>query len=323
MDPIDELLNRPIPEELWHYTSVQGFHGIVKDKAIFATDLRYLNDRQEFMHLRRIAEGIVQEAPEEKPDGLRLRKAFGDVVGSMFGDGRVGPKKLQLFVTSFTPAVDRLSQWRGYSHGSSGVSMAFDLRDIRPPTESGILVSFAPCEYIRSAQEALVRSALQPFKDEVETHWSKGYKAACDFNGGEPTSHRYEFVRDFFDKQPDEKTPVAHLVEATNKTRVRFIQLAALLKDPSFSEEEEWRLVLPMFVERETPPANPPRFRAVANTLIPYISHPLPTFPIVDLILGPGSHEHACFAAARFLRSEGINIIEPRMSEVPYRSALY
>jgi len=41
-DPIGELLNTPIPEKLWHYTSVKGFYGIVTSKSIFATEARFL-----------------------------------------------------------------------------------------------------------------------------------------------------------------------------------------------------------------------------------------------------------------------------------------
>jgi hypothetical protein len=55
-DPVDSWLNAPIPKTLWHYTSIRGFHGIVTSKKIFATDVRYLNDREEFIYARKITE---------------------------------------------------------------------------------------------------------------------------------------------------------------------------------------------------------------------------------------------------------------------------
>jgi Resolvase, N terminal domain len=58
LDPVDELLRREIPGKLWHYTSVQGFHGIVSSRQIFATDVRYLNDSKEFTHARRFGRSL-------------------------------------------------------------------------------------------------------------------------------------------------------------------------------------------------------------------------------------------------------------------------
>jgi hypothetical protein len=33
---IDELLDTPIPKKLWHYTSTEGFYGIVTSGTFFA-----------------------------------------------------------------------------------------------------------------------------------------------------------------------------------------------------------------------------------------------------------------------------------------------
>lgn len=61
---LSEVLNKPIPEKLWHYTSIQGFQGIVTSKEIFATDVRFLNDRTEFIHAREIATQVIAETNE-------------------------------------------------------------------------------------------------------------------------------------------------------------------------------------------------------------------------------------------------------------------
>jgi hypothetical protein len=66
---------------------------------------------------------------------------LGDLVTSSFRT--LGPNRRQIFVASFTAAADLLSQWRAYSHGSSGVSLAFDLRALRPPDDSGNLTLLA------------------------------------------------------------------------------------------------------------------------------------------------------------------------------------
>jgi hypothetical protein len=44
------LGNEDFPATLYHYTSVDGLLGILRSKRIWATDIRFLNDRSEFFH---------------------------------------------------------------------------------------------------------------------------------------------------------------------------------------------------------------------------------------------------------------------------------
>ena len=37
-------------DSLWHYTSLSGFLGILKDQEIWVTDIRFLNDASELYH---------------------------------------------------------------------------------------------------------------------------------------------------------------------------------------------------------------------------------------------------------------------------------
>jgi hypothetical protein len=293
---IDELLDTPIPKKLWHYTSTEGFHGIVTSGTFFATDLRFLNDRREFVHLKAIAESVINEVPDHKTGGTKVRDAMKVLCDKAF-DRSLGKIHLEIFVASFSAAEDQLSQWRGYSSGTSGVCIGFDLESFRPPKNLGILASFAPCVYDTALQRELVVSTLQPFRNEIEGNLDKIHGSGLD--AGAPASQFYQ---------------------AATRLFVALWTIAALSKDPSFREEAEWRLVLPLQPDRQPPPDNPPKFRIRTTTLIPYIAHPNPPrkpLPIVDVILGPGSHEHSVAAVEAFLKSNGINVT-PRQSTVPY-----
>jgi len=230
----------------------------------------------------------------------------------------------QVFVASFSAAEDQLGQWRGYSYGSSGVSLGFDAKAFRPPPDIGTLVSFAPCVYDPLKKEQLVLHALHHFKEEVGDYWEKAFKAACDLDPTKLESKdKGRVVLEFLEANPGKKAPSENLRAAVLKTRMDFMQIAALLKNSSFEEENEWRLVLPILIDQPAPPKNPPRFRVGKTALIPYIAHPFPInapLPIVDVILGPGSDEDSVFAAQRFLKYEGINLT-PRLSKVPYRAS--
>jgi hypothetical protein len=102
-------------------------------------------------------------------------------------------------------------------------------------------------------------------------------------------------------------------------------RIAPLLKNESFSEEKEWRLVLPS--ESIMMPTNhPTEFRAIRDGLVPYIAYPLllpnqeGEVPCNDLILGPGSHPSAEVGVRMFLQTRFIPV-QVRTSKVPYRPA--
>jgi hypothetical protein len=321
-NPIDELLNRPIPERLWHYTSIHGFHAILASKSVWATDLRFLNDYEEFVHIRNIAKKIIAETPELDANGFLNREFLAKAVALAFDSGPLA--NLQVFVASFSAAEDQLGQWRGYSHGSSGVSLAFDLKVFRPPANIGTLVSFAPCVYNPVQKEELVSYALHHFRDEVVGYRERAFRAACDLNPEKLTAENKEqVVKEFFEANPEKKETMDNFKVAVTKTRIDCMRIAALLKNSSFEEENEWRLVLPILMDQPKPLINPPQFRVGKTTLIPYIAHPFSPdvpLPLTDIILGPGSDENSVFAAHRFLKSQSLTI-KPRLSTVPYRAS--
>jgi len=49
-NPVEELFSMPIPERVWHYTTLVGLEGILTSGMMWATDARFTNDRTEFVH---------------------------------------------------------------------------------------------------------------------------------------------------------------------------------------------------------------------------------------------------------------------------------
>jgi len=321
-DPIKALLNTQVPGKLWHYTSIRGFQGIVTSKRIFATDIRFLNDRGEFIHARKLADDVVQETPKIDSNGVPIQEYLQKAINMAFNTGPLHPDRLQIFVASFSKSEDQLSQWRGYSQGSSGVCLELDLKTFRPPADIDTTVSFAPCVYDPETKKKLIQHALHHFRDAISNRWNKIAEAArknISTNAfyGKKTSAE-EFVASIQDTSDFAKL----LQEATSKTYGDFLRIVALLKNSAFHEELEWRLVLPIWAKNQSL-QNPRRFRVGTTTLIPYIAHPFSfedasPLPITDLILGPGSDENFVPAARSFLESEGINLL-PRQSKIPYR----
>jgi hypothetical protein len=323
LNPIQALLNTPIPDKLWHYTSISGFQGIVESKRIFATDIRFLNDREEFTHARQIAEEVAETTSELGANNFPARETLRMVVKMAFETGPLHPSRLHIFVASFSAAEDQLSQWRGYSRSSSGVSLAFDLRALRPPPSLDTAVSFAPCVYNLAEKQGLMRHAMRHSIEEVEGYWN-GIVEEFKHRLGTtpPPADVAEFVKDVSESAPQAQGFGDRIRSAMVRTSADLLRVTALLKNHSFYEEREWRLVLPVLATKENL-LNPLQYRVGNTTLIPYIAYPFPTspdvaLPLVDTVFGPGSDPNAVPSALMFLKSHGIRVI-PRESKVPYR----
>ncbi|WP_263418413.1 DUF2971 domain-containing protein [Terriglobus albidus] len=317
-DLIKDLLTKPVPENLWHYTTYKAFQGIVESKQIFATDLRYLNDSQEFVHANELAEKLADEVVGSSVAGMTLDGVLKRAVNLAFNTGPLRADRLQVMVASFSHARDQLSQWRGYSGASSGVSISFDLSKIRPLRDDAVVV-FAPCVYEHSEKNALLRRALSHMVDAV-AEWVQDVEKAMQTDPQLLTKIKTRTELAYF---PGFRLDV-RLQQAMTKVNFDLVRVCPLLKDSSFSEEREWRLVVPISMGTHLQNPVPIKYRPTSDTLVPYIPYPLcgpnEPAPVNDLILGPGSHAEAKAATFSFLQANQIRVM-PEVSKVPYRAS--
>jgi Protein of unknown function (DUF2971) len=330
-DTIEGLANMPIPKKLWHYTDFNGFQGIVRSKRIYATHIRYLNDRKEFYHALDIAKEMLDEFIKGYPSEAELGELIPGILSGLFvEDGALSSKNLNVFTTSFTLLEDRLSQWRGYSKGSCGVSLGFDLRAFRPPEDTDTLATFARCVYEEAEKRDLIRQTISVFADRA-TALSRD---ANDSDALETSIN--EIMKSHHGMTYDEATNEhcsilsgrlrTELLTAKSAMACRLLRLMPLLKHSAFDEEQEWRFVVPVFTDIPTTQSQI-KYRSRNNTLVPYIEYPLygkigdaEVLPLTDVIIGPGSEIETTIDAVRgFLESEGIKNVIPRQSQIPYK----
>jgi hypothetical protein len=105
-------------QDLFHYTTLSGFLGIVESREIWLTDFRYLNDITELsLMLNEVAEQLKHEPNRYGTAWDHYLKSwlkFESMGGSFLG------------VASFSQNDDDLDQWRGYGLGGRGVALRFD-----------------------------------------------------------------------------------------------------------------------------------------------------------------------------------------------------
>lgn len=242
-------------ERLYHYTSFNGLMGIVESRALWASDIRYMNDSAELKHTadlistevtRRIGSG------HPRPD---LLNQFLDWVTHRITNGHM------LFAASFRANGNLLSQWRGYSRLGKGVSLGFDQEYILQCAERQSF-QIGRCIYSCEQQALLISQVV----DAVETLAAEAVAV--------PT-------RD--PEHGDEYYAIFELIESD------LLRIAALLKHPSFREEEEWRIVSPVITDYVEAPV---LFREGTSMLVPFIMFALSStdnspISLQHLFLGP------------------------------------
>lgn len=206
--PKPNFLEQKPPEELFHYTSMVGLMGMVAGKAVWATNIEFLNDSTEFKH----GEQVVTDVTEaHKRQARGDRKAFFDEL-----DGC--PSFFQaedVFVVSLSEARDLLSQWRGYTPTSCGFSVGFDADGLSKAAWALHSMKLVRCVYTAEDQELFARSVLE----HCLGLWDRR------------------------DRGREKSGSAGPNVEAVFAFRIYSTFMAASMKHQAFAEEQEWRLL--------------------------------------------------------------------------------
>jgi hypothetical protein len=292
--PVEDFLYQEIPSEIWHYTTLGGFKGILSSSKVWATEARSTNDKTEFVHAHDIALEYLKTAERsDQHSEFALIEAY-KVVESAFITGALSLNETEVFVASFSAAGDLKSQWAEYADHHKGVSIGFDLRNVRPPKGSGVGVTFAPCVYEQAAKESLIQSALSHFvRQSVKNHrqlTDKDWVAmqAKDWAMVQRIYGLDSFDRDGFQRSLDERISSETLLSAA-RSSFDLLRLASHCKNRAFSEEKEWRLALPHTKGRDV--VGEPVLRRGPDGSIHYVESNLfqsvGKLPITRVMLGP------------------------------------
>ncbi|WP_153916615.1 DUF2971 domain-containing protein [Shewanella sp. TC10] len=155
-------------DTIYHYTSVDGLLGVLKNKEIWFTDYEYLNDIGEFVKAR--------STLSEKLRLLDLEKARMNL-DLLF---RQIESKYSLCVCSFSNVCDSLTQWRFYGDDCKGSCIGFrpsilrinstdcQLNGSTQPNFNGNLVlsDTFRCDY--SSLDGYVEKVIEEFKELFE-----------------------------------------------------------------------------------------------------------------------------------------------------------
>ncbi len=186
-------------------------------------------------------------------------------------------------ISSFCEAGDLLSQWRGYGNLGKGYAIGFDLKELKRIANKHNFVLW-PCVYNPDLQLELVKYLIDL--------WCQKFSI-----------------------QSVTQSDIFQQIDRD------ICQLAPIIKDESFIEEKEWRLVSSVVNDQSDRFA----FREGEYALIPYYN-----FPIIDekkrncidsIVVGPSPHtELACSSLRTFLRANQLDEVKIEVSKIPFRN---
>ncbi|MBI4189323.1 MAG: DUF2971 domain-containing protein [Betaproteobacteria bacterium] len=196
------------PEQLFHYTSLDGARGIITSKSLHLTKAGYLNDRSELTFAIRLFRGVAEQVKNGLTGSERknLLAETAHQLGSF--------ESTNICVASFCEDGDLLSQWRSYGRSGRGVALGFSGSVLTKISNTGWAHLFK-CVYDLHAQRTIIENLI-----EMLLH---SYDIAV---ANTPSQSRERMRKD--------------IMAWFNTT---FLQVAPVLKDKHFSEEREWRIV--------------------------------------------------------------------------------
>jgi len=258
---------------LYHYTNQKGLLGIIKREIweIWATHTQYLNDAREFLHgLQMVRKQVAvfqrrarlrsgPPSPGLPPTGTSLdiggdeeRAALREMLEGV-GDAE-GLARINVCVASFSEdGGDSLSQWRAYApRGGYSIGIRADrLADL--VTAHGFFL--ARCLYDHKEQVRVVRALIEEVLEEnIERRREAGDAEQYLPKGGNLHAYRNRY--------------------------------APILKDPSFRDEREWRIVS----RPQMCGGSRFDFREGSSMLTPFYKFPIgPSTPVPfeEIVVGP------------------------------------
>jgi hypothetical protein len=286
------------PETLYHYTSSVGLRGVLETGSIWATDLEFLNDEQELRY------GLDQLLPILRD---RVSECTGSRLASAILDNLSNSQGARHFVACFCEEGDLLSQWRGYA-SPGGYSLGVRTVDRVDASE-------------RDGSVPLYRRVWYD-PDDARGFANVWARLACD-GFMETFSPVIEALERDSDQPVNNEDLAKRLYEFDAEHYWRLERLCAVLKDPSFIEEKEWRILRSSHPGLKEPPVI--EFREGPLGLTPYTKVDLRDegglIPIKEVVVGPGPNSRLRISAVKLLLDKlGYPLdTQVRASDVPFR----
>jgi hypothetical protein len=296
---ITRQITQRVPGLFWHYTTAEGFLGIVASKKLRASHITAMNDAYEYRYgANSLAQAISFRLNGQSGISADSRSMLECMHRSL--SSVTLPNVPPVFVSCFTSDVDQTNHWGEYGDRGKGYALGFRAPDaVQIANEQQIFL--LPCVYDDRTVAGIMKSAVA----NAESVFAQ--------------------VR-----RKNANTPITELID--DFLEFYFWNLAFLapaFKSPTFAHESEWRYTMHLPVgdlSRLT-------FVAKKSEIRPYIDFDFVTktppttglTPLHTVVIGPARYdidqELALLSVRALLDKCGYGRVQVQRSRSPYRGA--
>jgi hypothetical protein len=190
-------------KRIYHYCSVENFFKIIESKSIWLSNCSQMNDSQEVTWIERYFDFIKSNFLEKH------YKSFNKYLFPTYGWNKITP-----FVFCLSEVKDSLSQWRAYAQDGKGVCIGFNIDKFGIDTglpsrnvQRDKTIGISKIEYSISVQKRIIKSIINEYKEKHNNKKDELWITASSFMAFE------------------------------------LVDYSLIFKNPSFSEEKEWRII--------------------------------------------------------------------------------
>ena len=307
---------------VYHYTDIGGFIGIMKNKELWASHIAFMNDRSEYIHGKELFRKKLTKKLGDVKDGEQtvLQNVLSSLDNEASSDSIFPTTGKDVFSVSFTYSRDSLEMWRGYGK-ETGIAIGFDWSKchsvpgmclIRKEVYQKLLEKYdAKPEQVRPGGSLLFFPVPVMYEDDKKD-------ALVD--------RAIELGLNCFKKQADISESTA-ILSASEFLSDLIFKLNPLLKHYGFKGEEECRFVDNFMANHKE--EYHIHYRNRGGIILPYVVYkmmdltckPLEELPICEIVVGPGlKQEKVVDSIKYFLEKNGMGYLVDKVqaSSIPY-----
>ncbi|OLP66057.1 hypothetical protein BACPU_11440 [Bacillus pumilus] len=345
------ISDKPIPQEVYHYTDIQAFKEILKNELFWISHINFLNDMTEIKYTlglsREIMISFCQEKELSESETESIMRNY-DMLITLFFE----QEKKDCYSLSFSTNPDSNLLWSNYSK-DDGYCIKFDLNKLIDSfKESGFNVMFSQVNYDISQQKVLLEKVLIGIFNTIRTISNKRVDLKGFLDESSAENKEDASTADLEDVLTEESSKIlndasaADLEDVLKKTALMISEkvsaassdeiykklsgktystilygglnlinyISIFFKDECFSQEEEFRIAI---FNIETY-----KCRISNGTFIPYIESKFDKKAVSGVSIGPKNNMDINLEGLRkFLKLVDIDISpdEIKKSRIPYR----
>lgn len=277
---------------IYHYTDLNGFKGIIEGDSLWATNIHFMNDKNEFRHGCLCFKNTIDYLGEDVIPEIRKRMLKNAI--SMYDNVNLmsSEKSKHIYSISFCRKSDQLSQWRGYG-SSQGISIEFSESELVDGIKDDSLgYKYGDVIYTEEDSTVEVNERIVDFFENISPH----FKIKAKEDDPKVVDAFMNFIA------------ATHLIDAN----------IPFFKNAGFREEDEFRIVFTR--KLMMPKVN---FRVGAYGLTPYLNVKMQDdgkLPIKRVIIGPAKDKELISMGVRMLLDANkYSNVSIEFSNVPYR----